>query len=174
MKIAACDAAHQVAGVLDVVDELQVKLAGAATSDADVSHAVRQCLTWDVYIPDRRIKSTVSAGWVTLEGDVDRMSEREDAARAIERLSGVRGVTNRIVVKPSRIDTLQLHKSIEAALARRAQREAKGIRVAVSGSTVTLSGTVDSWGEKNALERIASYAPGVSKLENAIVVSPYA
>jgi osmotically-inducible protein OsmY len=173
MKIAACDATHQVAGVLDVADELQIKSNGAATSDIELARAVRHTLTWDVYVPDKRIKSTVSDGWVTLEGDVDRATEREDAARAIEHLSGVLGVTNRILVKPNRADSRQIQSSIEAALSRRAKREALGIRVTVSGTTVTLSGVVDSWGEKRALERIASCSTGVTKVVNEITVAPY-
>jgi osmotically-inducible protein OsmY len=173
-KIAACDAAHRVAGVLDVVDEVQVKIPGQPKNDQVVAHAVRQALMWDVCVPDKRITSTVAGGWVTLEGDVDHWHQREDAARAVERLSGVRGVTNRILVKPTLVDSNKIRMSIEDALARRAEREAKHIQVGVDGGTVTLSGSVHSWAEKNALERLVTYSPGVKHIDNRVVVDPYA
>jgi osmotically-inducible protein OsmY len=174
MQIAVRNVAHDVQGVLDVVDELQVKAASTIKSDQDLALAIRQSLMWDVFVPDERIKTTVSDGWVTLEGEVDRLFEREDAARAIERLRGVRGVKNRIMVKPKLVDPARIRASIEGALTRRAEREAKGLRVEVSGSKVKLSGTVDSWAEKKALERVVFYSPGVSMIENAIVVDPFA
>jgi osmotically-inducible protein OsmY len=173
-KVAARDAAHRIDGVLDVADELQVRLPGTPRTDQELAQAVRQTLTWDVYVPDTRIRSTVSDGWVTLEGDVDRWHQREDAVRAVERLNGVRGVTNRIVVKPQAVDPVKIRAAIESALARRAEREAKGIRVAVTGATVKLSGTVHSWAEKNAIERLARYSPGVLRIENEVVVDSYA
>jgi osmotically-inducible protein OsmY len=174
MKLAAREGAHLVEGALDVVDELQIKAASVIKGDQELAQAVRNVLSWDVYVPDERIKSTVADGWVTLDGDVDRLFEREDAERAVQRLTGVRGVTNRIVVKPKAVDSKRIRMSIEEALARRAEREAKRIRVDVEGGKVKLSGKVDSWAEKNMLERLARYSPGVSAIENTIVIDPYA
>ncbi|MCX5649779.1 MAG: BON domain-containing protein, partial [Planctomycetota bacterium] len=46
-KIAAREAAHRVHGVLDVVDELQVKVAGVGgATDTDIARAVRDALEW--------------------------------------------------------------------------------------------------------------------------------
>ena len=173
-KVAAREAAHRIAGVLDVTDELQVKIPGQATTDEEIARAVRHALVWDVYVPDKRIASTVSSAWVTLSGDVDLWHQREDAVRAVERLSGVRGVTNHIAVKPQPIDPVRIRGSIEEALARRAQREAKRIQVEVVGGCVTLKGEAHSWADKNAIERVAAYAPGVKRIVNEIAVDPYA
>lgn len=71
-RLAAREAAHRVAGVLDVADDLVVKLPGAMRrTDDELARTVRQALEWDAFVPDRRIRSTVSNGWVTLQGDVD-------------------------------------------------------------------------------------------------------
>ena len=70
-KTAALEAVHQISGVLDVADEIQVR-ASRGKTDQEVAQAVRSALTWDVYVPDEQIRSTVSGGWVTLEGKVDR------------------------------------------------------------------------------------------------------
>lgn len=171
-KTAAIEAVHQISGVLDVADEIQVRTVRAKT-DQEIAQAVRTALTWDVYVPDERIRSTVSGGWVTLEGKVDRWQQREDAARCVERLSGVHGVTNKIEVMPPKVDAGKIRSSIESALARRAEREARRIGVTVVDGIVTLTGKVDSWAEKNAVGQLASYSPGVKSVANKIIVDPY-
>jgi osmotically-inducible protein OsmY len=42
----------------------------------------------------------------------------------------------------------------------------------VNGSEVILEGTVRSWIEREEAERVAWSAPGVTKVEDRIVVSP--
>jgi osmotically-inducible protein OsmY len=82
-KIASREAAHRVHGVLDVVDELQVKVAGVgAPTDIDIARGVRDALEWDAFVPDEKITSTVSLGIVTLEGVVPTWSQRADAEPA--------------------------------------------------------------------------------------------
>jgi osmotically-inducible protein OsmY len=171
-KTAALEAVHQISGVLDVADEIQVRAIRART-DQEVAHAVRSALIWDVYVPDEQIRSTVSGGWVTLEGKVERWQQREDAGRCVERLSGVLGVTNKIEVAPPRVDASKIRSSIEGALTRRAEREARRIGVTVVDGIVTLTGKVDSWAEKTAVGRLASYSPGVKSVANKITVDPY-
>lgn len=172
-KVATLDAVHRLAGVLDIADEMVVQLGKRAKNDQEIAQAVRAALIWDVFVPDEQIRSTVSDGWVTLEGMVDRWQQRDDSAGCVERLTGVRGVTNRIEVKPPTVNAARIRTSIESALARRAEREAKRISVAVEEGVVTLEGTVDSWAEKNSLGQLAYYSPGVCKLVNKITVDPY-
>ena len=59
-----------------------------------------------------RIQSTVSDGWVTLEGSVDVWHQREDAARAVRGLTGVRGVTNLVALSTMRVDVEQVRREI--------------------------------------------------------------
>jgi osmotically-inducible protein OsmY len=100
---AAQEAAHRVAGVLDVANDLEVQLpASGRRSDTDIARAVRDSLEWDVLVPDSRIRSTVYKGEVTLEGDVDFDTQRGDAARAVRNLLGVTRVINRLEVVPTR------------------------------------------------------------------------
>ncbi|HLN81940.1 MAG TPA: BON domain-containing protein, partial [Thermoanaerobaculia bacterium] len=89
-KHAATEAAHRVAGVLDVANDILVHLAGSpGKTDTEIARAVRSALEWDAFVPDQRIRSNVSDGWVTLEGDVEYLRESEDAARVVRRLDGV-------------------------------------------------------------------------------------
>jgi osmotically-inducible protein OsmY len=173
-KIAAQEAAHRVSGVLDVANDIQVKVPGGLVrTDTEVAQAVRRALEWDVMIPEKRIQSTVAEGWITLEGTVDLLREREDAERTVRNLTGVRGVNNKIVVKPPLPKPTQLRERIEEALERSAQREAKRIRVEVSDGTVTLSGSVRSWHEAEAVAGSVSHAPGVQAVKDNLTINPY-
>jgi len=116
--------------------------------------------------------STVSNGWVTLEGDVSLFREREDVERVIRRLAGVRGLTNRIEVKPVKIKAEDVREAIEEALERRAEREARHIIVEVHDSEVKLSGPVRSWAEKRAILGIVSHALGVRAVDENLFIDP--
>ena len=110
-KIAAREAAHRVHGVLDVVDELQVKVARiGAPTDTDIARAVRDALEWDAFVPDEKITSTVSLGIVTLEGVVPTWSQRADAERVVRGLAGVRGVINQITVMAKAVDSSRIKR----------------------------------------------------------------
>src|SRR2546430_16817905 len=100
-KISAEEDAHRVPGVKAVVNDIEVRLPGSAErTDADLAKAVLNTLKWDAGIPTDKIDVTVSKGWVTLKGEVEYGFQKRLAERAVERLSGVKGVTNLIVVKP--------------------------------------------------------------------------
>jgi osmotically-inducible protein OsmY len=137
---------------------------------------VRHALTWDVFVPDQRIRSTVTNGWVTLDGDVDFWAEREDAERVVRNLMGVRGVTNRIAVTvtPPRELPADVRRAIEEALARRAHRHAERIQVEVAGGRVTLSGRVRSWEERRAIVGAARLTPGVETVEDQLEIDHFA
>jgi osmotically-inducible protein OsmY len=173
-KLAAVDAAHRVAGVRDVANEIEIHDARApGKSDTEIAQAVRETLAWDTLVPADRIHSTVSHGWVRLEGRVSRWRDRIEAGEAVRRLAGVRGVTNEIAVAPERpADPAAIHRAIERALERRADREADRIAVHVDDGCVTLTGTVRTWPEKRALVGTASHAPGVREVIDHLRVDP--
>jgi osmotically-inducible protein OsmY len=171
-KLAAQEAAHRVAGVLDVANDIKVRVA-RDREDAELARAVRSVLEWDVLVPDENIKSTLADGWVTLEGSVGNMREREDAERAVLHLEGVVGVNNKIVVEPLKVDAEELRAEIEDALERRADREAERLRIEVRDGTVNLWGRVHSWQEKRAVVGSISHAPGVGKVNDHLHIDPY-
>jgi osmotically-inducible protein OsmY len=89
----------------------------------------------------------------------------------VRRLKGVRGVINNIALKP-RVEPSAIKEKIQSALERLAQVDANRIEVDANGSEVILKGTVRSWAEREEAERAAWSAPGVTKVEDRIVVSP--
>lgn len=173
-RLAAQEAAHRVIGVLDVANDVQVKVAGSADrSDTDIAHAVRHALEWDVLVPETRIRSTVSSGWVTLEGEVEYWSEREDAEKAVRNFAGVRGVSNKIEVKPPPMLPHDVRHSIEEALERQAEREAQRIDIDVRDGRVILEGVVHSWAEREAVIGAARGTAGVRAVEDQLRIEPY-
>ncbi len=172
MKLAAQEDAHRVEGVFDVANNIVVKVA-RSREDTEIAQAVRSMLEWDVLVPDEDIQSTVADGWVTLEGKVSNIREREDAEHAVQRLEGVVGVVNRIVVVPPKVDPEELRAGIEDALERRADREAERLRIKVSDGTVNLWGRVHSWQEKRAVVGSISHATGVINVNDHLRIDPY-
>ena len=173
-KLAAQNAAHRVNGVLDVANDIEVKLSDdERRTDTEIARAVRSVLEWDVLVPDRNIESTVSNGWVTLGGSVNSLHERDDAERPVWRLAGVRGVYNQLTVTAPKVAADDLRADIEDALERRADREAERIRVEVNDGLVNLSGRVHSWQEKRAVIGSISHAPGVREVRDQLRIDPY-
>jgi osmotically-inducible protein OsmY len=162
------EAAHRVPGVKAVANDIEVRLPSERT-DADIAAAAIRALEWDAGIPSDKIELTVSKGSVILKGEVEWQYQKEDAERVVRRLSGVKGVTNLIVVKP-RTTASELKKKIEEALVRNAQIDASRITVEVQGTKAILKGTVRSWAEKEEAERVAWLAPGITSVENRITL----
>jgi len=170
-KIAAEEAALRVPSVKAVANDIEVRLpAFPEHTDADIAAAVLNALRWDAAIPTDKVNVTVSEGWVTLKGEIDYYFQKIDAERAVRRITGVKGVTNLITVKPHTLPS-DLKQSIEKALIRNAQTDAKHITVEVQDSKIILRGTVRSYAEKQAAEDTAWSAPGVTEVDNRIVVS---
>jgi osmotically-inducible protein OsmY len=165
---AAVASTHRVHGVLDVANEIRVRSpAVPERSDTQIAHAVRHALEWDVFVPETRVRSTVTQGCVTLEGEVDYINQRDDAERAVRNLAGVLGVTNKLEVKPLALG-VDIERSIESALERHARREAAHVRVEVHDGRVTLSGIVGSYAEKAAVLGAARGTVGVRSVQDRL------
>ena len=170
-KVTAESAVKRIQGVKAVAIDLEVRIPSSTRhTDTDIAKAASTALDWSTLVPKGRVKVKVEDGWVTLDGEVGWDFERQAAARAVRSLSGVRGVSNLIVVKP-KIGTQQIKERIVGAFRRSADLDAKTVRVEALGGKVTLFGNVRSWTERSEAERVAWAAPGVSQVENRITVA---
>ncbi len=170
-KVAALGAARRVKGVHAVADEIAISQDGPAASDEDVARRALLILQWDSMVPADAVKLTVREGWVTLTGEVSWQFQRDAAEEAMGRLSGVRGITNGIVLKPA-AQVANVNAQIESALKRRAETEARAITVTVRDGVVTLTGDVETWAERQAVRSAAWAAAGVRTVEDHLRVVP--
>lgn len=161
-----------VRGVRAVVCELEITLpAPEERTDEEIARAAANAIAWNTLLPKDVIQVWVDHGRVTLEGTVDWQYQRRAADHSVRFLTGVKDVNNHIVVKAG-IDRIAVKTQIEAALLRNAQLDANNIRVEVRSNHVILTGTVQSWIEREEAERAAWAAPGVSDVDNLLSVNP--
>lgn len=163
-------AVRRVAGVRGIALELDVKLAAEhKRSDSEIAQAAASALRWSSLVPDERVKVEIEDGWVTLTGEVDWGYQLASAEQSIRPLVGVRGLTNRITIKP-RASSKDIGAEITAALTRQAAREAKHIDIEVTGGVVTIRGKVHSLAEHKAAIGAAFAARGVSRVVDKLEV----
>ena len=160
-RYAAERAAERVHGVRGIVNDVTVK-----------AHAALDALRWNIQVPDERVTVRVADGWVTLDGQVDQWFQKQAAERAVRFLTGVRGVTNQIALRPLPTPT-DIKQRIRASLKRQAELDADLISVEVSGSRITLGGSVRSLAERREAERAAWNAPGVTRVDSELKIYPF-
>ena len=162
----------RVYGVQGVANDVMVRLSDShARTDTEIAQAAVAALKWNTMVPAGRVTLSVSNGWLTIQGTLDWQYQKDAAARAVRDLTGVRGVSNEIVVTPH-INTSDVQAKIEAAFRRSAEIDARRVKVAALDGKVVLSGNVRSWAERQEAERAAWAAPGVTQLEDRLTVVP--
>jgi osmotically-inducible protein OsmY len=171
-KMKAEQVAKRVYGVKAVANDITVDVPGSLQrTDADIAAAAVMALRWDVAVPDEHIKVTVRKGWVSLDGTVEWQYEKEAADRVVRNLTGIKGVTNLITVKP-KVSASEVKHKIEAAFKRSAEVDARRVGVETHDGKVVLHGRVKSWMELDEALHAAWAAPGVTQVENHITVTP--
>jgi len=171
-KLTAERVARRVHGVTAIANDIDVYLPGSAErTDSDIARAAVDILKWRTSVSYGQLKASVTKGWITLEGDVDWQYQKDAAFDAVHHLVGVKGVTNLITVMP-RVSTSEITSRIQAAFLRSAEVDAHKVCVETHDGKVTLRGDLRSWSEREEAERTAWAAPGVTDVENFIVVTP--
>lgn len=170
-RSAVVAAVRRLRGVRAIADDIEVRSAqDPKTADDQIAKRAADILAWDVHVPRDAIDVVVENGLVTLTGVVNWRYQKAAAEADIHKLSGVRGVSNRITIRPS-IDPADLKDKIEAALRRYAEVEAGALRVTVvGGNRVILEGRVDNWRERMAIEDAAWSAPGVMDVDDRLTI----
>ena len=169
-KYEAQSATKRVAGVSAVANDLEVRIPSVhQRPDPDIARDAAAAIKNYLPISYERIKAVVKDGWVTLEGEVEWQYQQQAAETAVRSLQGVKGITNLIKIKP-RVKPYDIKRKIQEAFRRSAEVDANQIIIETNGSEVVLKGKVRSWAAREEAERVAWRAPGVTKVEDHIVV----
>ena len=169
-KDAALRAASEVAGVVAVVDEIEIRGTAAGLNDADIARTATDAIEASPALRHQNVTATVHDRVVTLAGVVEEPDQRNAAERVAYGVPGVRAVVNdlRVLPRPSSAETRQ---RIAEALMHGVDSEIEHLAIEVADHTATLNGTVHSWYERRAAEQAARTVPGVTTVDNNLTVS---
>jgi osmotically-inducible protein OsmY len=169
-----CDAeraAQRVSGVQALAIEMDVALSKSSRrTDADIARLIESVLYWTTAVPQDSVKVMIERGWVTLSGEVEWEYQRQAAMGGVRYLTGVTGITDRMVIKPTGASST-IKSDIETVLKRRAKADAPPISVEVDGADVILAGTVRSWSEREMVVHSARGTPGVQNVVDKMTVT---
>ena len=169
---AAQDAALSVGGVTALANEIQVTLpTGSEFNDSDIARAALTALRLNTSVPVKDIKLAVHDGWLSFTGQVAFRYQKLAAETTVRNIEGVKGIANQITVKAPASPS-DVKNRIEQAFRRHAQIDADRIRVQIAGGTVTLEGEVESWREREDAESAVWAAPGVTDVQDRLLVRP--
>jgi osmotically-inducible protein OsmY len=170
-KSNAVSAAKRVAGVNAIANNIEVQLPSSIhRNDSDIALSAANELKWAWTVPKDTINTTVSNGWITLDGELEWWHQKNSAELAVQKVEGIKGVINMITVKPKAVAS-EIQGAITSAFKRNALLDASKINVQAVGTKVTLTGKVRNHTEREEAERAAWSALGVGSVDNQLVVN---
>jgi osmotically-inducible protein OsmY len=169
-KREAGKAAARVYGVTEVSNELQVRMLDSSRrDDAELRGDVLQSLMLDSLVP-MTVDAKVRDGFVTLTGTAKWQYQRDEAEFLTASVPGVSGIKNDITLT-STPGGRDIKNDISDAFRRSAKLDADELSVDTpSYGTVILAGAVSSWAEHDEAVAAAWSAPGVTEVDDRIVI----
>lgn len=140
-------------------------LAASAPSDATIQTWVQKALRNDPRVTTPIDVSTLD-GIVTLQAALPNLAEKRYAVLEAQKISGVRGVIDKLSIEPEFRYDADIRSDIADRLADSPLKDIRGLAVTVDEGMVTLRGTVASWSEKQQAGLLASEVLGVRRVFN--------
>jgi osmotically-inducible protein OsmY len=169
-RSAEADARNTI-GVFRVINHLKVR-PESIPSNVALEKRVSNALSNDFYLEGNDITINAANGLVYLTGDVNNSFEKEHARRVAEGVKGVTDVINNIDYEHRwtwRPDW-EIREEVKDQLSWSSFVDEDQISVTVEEGVVTLTGRVDTWGEKQAAENNA-WEGGAKDVRNQLMVA---
>jgi osmotically-inducible protein OsmY len=163
--------AYAVSGVQTVENDITVRYGEPLPLSEEVEQRVRYVLAWNPDIDSTGIQVSAEAGLVTLEGTVDAFWKKLYAADLAMSVGGVLDVINKLAVVPTDdIVDESIAEDIVNAFSRNSLVDPEAMDVTVRNGFVSLEGTVNSRLARDAALEVAYYTPGVTGVEDRLIV----
>jgi osmotically-inducible protein OsmY len=169
--VEAAAAAQRVAGVKNVHNHLEVVLPpGDYRDDPMLTTMANNALELNITVPDG-VEATAKNGNLTLTGTVYYGTERAAAEQTVAGLAGVRNIRNDIEISND-ADPVDVTLLVQDALDRYGLiPDDSDVVVETNGNTVTLSGHVRTWAERDAVVDAAWMASGVYDVSDDLYIT---
>lgn len=141
--------------------------------DSNITADVLAEISWDPAVSISDLDVRTSDGFVTLSGTTATYVSKHAAEDAAYRVRGVRGVTNDITIHPEHLgmrSDAEIEGDVVSALTLDMSVPADRITVAVDNDTVTLTGNLDYYDQRQAAEDDAGRIAGVMGVVNLITM----
>ncbi len=140
-------------------------------TDTDITSAVEREYMLHMNVDEDAIDITTIDGVVTLSGTVEDLLAQNRAIEIVEGIREVRAVVDQIDVNPPERSDDAIRSDVIQALLDDPATESYEIDVAVRDAVVTLSGTVDSWAEKQLAGDVVAGVLGVRRIDNNTAIA---
>lgn len=168
-KVLAEIETQMVPGIKSVVNDIEVKFPGSyeLPSDQDVKEAMFCLLDANSEIDSNDVQVSINNGKVVLEGTVNSYWKSEKIRKMASQISGVVSVSNKISVAPDvEISDEDIANLIITSMQNSVYVDAHKVDVKVKDGIVTLSGTLSSMSEYDAVKNIVKFTKGVIDVKN--------
>lgn len=141
--------------------------------DAEISEAVKRELIYDPAILASNVVVDTEGGIVTLNGTTENLLAKDRTERIAETVRGVRSVVNLLEVAAGEDRTdEEIKAAVEEAWYRDPATDSYELTADVRSGLVEITGTVESWTERDLSETVAKGVKGVTEVNNQITVEP--
>jgi osmotically-inducible protein OsmY len=146
--------------------------AQSAPSEDAIAAAVERALSKEALASLNGVQVIADSAVVTLKGQVRSLLAKERATHVAEAVKGVLVIDNQLVVRPRDVKSPGiLEQAFSQALRNDAVLEAVEVDVhADRAGRVRVTGIVDSWAEREMIERAAKSIAGVTEVTNNVSI----
>jgi osmotically-inducible protein OsmY len=144
-------------------------------TDSQLQKDVMAELRWEPAVHSEQIGVEVKDGVVTLVGHVSSYSEKWNAERAAQRVTGVKALAVEMDVKLSAIGVrtdADIARAVQNVLEWNSTLPVDSVKCMVENGYVSLSGTVHWQFQRNSAEQAVCHLLGVKGVSNQIAIKP--